>query len=369
MGQNAPVIRSSTRSMVQHVRKRSWRLVIGAGVAVVALGVGVGIATPAGGATSNSNCSAAKIAAKGLPSVVMISVQAGRSGGTGSGEVIRANGEILTNNHVIAAAANGGSISVLFSDGTTAGAHLVGRDPLTDLAVIKVDSTGNKLPVIEFGQSAKLAIGEPVVALGAPLGYPNTATSGIVSALDRSVQVPADNGQTALLVAAIQTDAAINPGNSGGALLDCNARLIGVPSAGAVVPTPSGGSAGNIGIGFAIPADFAKQVSDEIISTGTVTHSSFGIQVAPVVPAVGGEPGVSTGLYVVAVSPGGPTDAAGIQAGDVITKINGKPATSAEQLQELTLTKRAGDTVTITYERNGTSHTTTVTLAAASPSS
>jgi putative serine protease PepD len=313
---------------------------------------------------SDSNCSASTIAAKSLPSVVMISVEAGRSGGTGSGEVIRTDGEILTNNHVIAAAADGaGTISVLFSDGTTADAHLVGRDPQTDLAVIKVDTT-HALRVIPFGHSAKLVVGEPVVALGAPLGYPNTATAGIVSALDRSVQVPSDNGGTALLVAAIQTDAAINPGNSGGALMDCNAKLIGVPTAGAVVPTPSGGTAGSIGIGFAIPADFAKMVSDEIISTGTVTHASFGIQVAPVVAAPG-ESGPSTGLFVIAVTPGGPADTAGIQAGDIITKINGKAARSAEQLQELSLTKRARDTVKLSFQRSGTTHTATVTLAAA----
>jgi putative serine protease PepD len=334
-------------------------------VALLAGGV-VGCSTGASSAAaSNANCSASKIAAEGLPSVVMISVQGGGAAGTGSGEVVRANGYILTNNHVISSAAlTGGSISVLFSDGTTAAAQLVGRDPQTDLAVIKVDATG-RLPVIRFGQSAKLVIGEPVVALGAPLGYPNTATAGIVSGLDRSVQVPADNGATALLVAAIQTDAAINPGNSGGALMDCDARLVGIPTAGAVVPSPSGGSAGSIGIGFAIPADFAKAVSDEIISTGTVTHAFFGVQVAPVVPSTPGEGGASSGLFVVAVTPGGPTAAAGIQPGDVITKIDGKPAVSAEQLQGLTLTKRSGDTVTLTYQRDGVVHTATVTLTAA----
>jgi putative serine protease PepD len=312
-----------------------------------------------------SVCPATAVANKGLPSVVMISVQAGANSGTGSGEVIRSDGEILTNNHVISAAANaGGTISVLFNDGTTSDAQLVGRDPQTDLAVIKV-APHDHLAVMSFGSSANLEVGQPVVALGAPLGFPNTVTAGIVSALDRSVQVPADGGATALLVAAIQTDTAINPGNSGGALVDCNARLVGVPTAGAVVPSASGtASGGNIGIGFAIPGDFAKAVADEIITTGRVTHSTFGIQVAPVVRS-GAAAGAQSGLFVVGVATPGPSSAAGIQAGDVITEIEGKPATSAEQLLALTLTKKAGEQVKLTYDRNGTSQTATVTLAAA----
>jgi putative serine protease PepD len=310
-----------------------------------------------------AGCAVTNVATQGLPSVVMISVQAGASSGTGSGEVIRNDGEILTNNHVISAAASGGTIGVLFSDGETADAHLVGRDPQTDLAVIKVN-INRKLRVIRFGNSAALSVGQPVVALGAPLGLPNTVTAGIVSSLDRSVQVPSDNGATALLVAAIQTDTAINPGNSGGALVDCNARLIGVPTAGATVPSPTGASSGgSIGIGFAIPSDFAKAVSDEIIQTGTVTHSLFGIQVSPTVSSAGGR--ASSGLLVVAVAPGGPSAVAGVQSGDLITEINGKPATSAEQLQALTLTRKPGDTVKLTLEREGSRLSVTVTLGAA----
>jgi putative serine protease PepD len=314
-----------------------------------------------------ASCQATRIANQALPSIVMIAVDAGRLSGTGSGEIIRPDGYILTNNHVISAAAtNGGTISVLFNDGTSEPAKLIGRDPQTDLAVVKVQDTS--LPVIPFGQSTKLKTGDNVFALGAPLGYPNTVTQGIVSALDRTVQVPSDGNSTALLVAAVQTDAAINPGNSGGALVDCNARLVGVPSAGAVVPSPSGGSAGNIGIGFAIPSDLAKAVSDEIIATGQVTHSSFGIQVAPIISAVAGEPGAKDGVYVVAVVPGGPADRAGLRAGDIITELDGKPVTSAEDLQAVTLTKKPGDTVKVTYVRNGSQQTTTLTLGIA-PSS
>jgi putative serine protease PepD len=293
----------------------------------------------------------------------MISVQSASGAGTGSGEVISTDGDILTNNHVISAAANSGTISVLFSDGTTANAGLVGCDPQTDLAVIKVASD-HQAPVIEKGSSEDLAVGEPVVALGAPLGFPNTVTSGIVSALDRSVQVPADGNSTALLVAAIQTDAAINPGNSGGALVDCDAKLVGVPTAGATIPSPvGGGNSGNIGIGFAIPADFALKVAHEITTTGSVTHSFLGLQVAPAVSGTNAHD--AAGLFVVAVTSGGPSAAAGLRTGDVITEIDGDRATSAEQLQALTLTRRPGESVKLSYTRDGASRTTTVTLAAA----
>jgi putative serine protease PepD len=372
------VAHEPTRAEQQrHARHRRWPWAVALVGGLVVAGVVGGLVATAFDSDSSSSsssksapekpsvCPATTVANKGLPSVVMISVQAGANSGTGSGEVIRSDGEILTNNHVISAAANaGGTISVLFNDGTTTDAQLVGRDPQTDLAVIKV-APHDHLSVMPFGSSANLEVGQPVVALGAPLGFPNTVTAGIVSALDRSVQVPADGGATALLVAAIQTDTAINPGNSGGALVDCNARLVGVPTAGAVVPSPSGAAnGGNIGIGFAIPGDFAKAVATEIIDTGKVTHSTFGIQVAPVVRS-GAVGGVPSGLFVVGVATPGPSSAAGIQAGDVITEIEGKPATSAEQLLALTLTKKAGEQVKLTYDRNGTSQTAAVTLAAA----
>ena len=180
-------------------------------------------------ATVNA-CSATEIAEKNLPSVVTISATDGSTGGTGSGEIIRGEGYILTNNHVISVAADGGNVTVLFNDGTTAPATITGRDAKADLAVIKVDGQ-DSLPVIPFGSSEDVVVGQPVVALGAPLGLSNTVTSGIVSALDRTIEVPGDDGETALLVSAVQTDAAINPGNSGGALVNCAGQLIGVPGA------------------------------------------------------------------------------------------------------------------------------------------
>ncbi|HEX6394346.1 MAG TPA: trypsin-like peptidase domain-containing protein [Acidimicrobiales bacterium] len=324
-------------------------------------GLSVAVTEGSSRLSSSTECSATTVANDALPSVVTISASGASGGGTGSGEVIRRDGYILTNNHVISIAANGGRVSVLFSQGTTAPATIIGRDPKTDLAVIKVNES-NSLPVIPFGNSRNVEIGEPVVVLGAPLGLSSTVTSGIVSALGRNIEVPSDNGNNALLVGAIQTDAAINPGNSGGAMTDCSGRLIGVPTAGATVPNASGqGSAGSVGLGFAIPANLAKSVSDEIISTGRVTHSFFGISVVPI-QAAADTAGTGQGLYVVTVTPGGPAAVAGLRTDDVITKVDGEPAVDPNQLFALTLTKRAGDTVSITYERNGQSATTAVTL-------
>jgi putative serine protease PepD len=311
-------------------------------------------------AASPDVCSATDVAEKNLPSVVTISATNGNAGGTGSGEVIRSNGYILTNNHVISIAADGGEVAVLFNDGHTAPAVITGRDPKADLAVIKVDGEPS-LPVIPFGSSKDVVVGQPVVVLGAPLGLSNTVTSGIVSALDRTIEVPGDDGQTALLVSAVQTDAAINPGNSGGAMVNCAGQLIGVPSAGATAPSTGegGGSTGSIGLGFAIPVDIAKAISDEIIATGTVTHSYFGVRVVTIPPSA-----TSRGVYVTSVVPGGPAANAGIQPGDVITAIEGKPVTSTNDLAAITLTKKPGDAVKVQYTRDGKQATTTVTLGA-----
>ncbi|HEY7048385.1 MAG TPA: trypsin-like peptidase domain-containing protein [Jatrophihabitantaceae bacterium] len=345
---------SSTRARL--IRLLGPVLAIAAvGLAVAALVIAVHADDKSAGTTgSTSACPVTTIAEQELPSVVTISVTGPSGSGTGSGEVIDTSGHILTNNHVISPAASGGTIGVLFSDGRSQAAHLVGRDPQTDLAVLQVQQTQGLRP-IQFGSSQAVRVGQSVVALGAPLGLSSTVTAGIVSALDRSVNVPADDGQTALLVAAIQTDAAINPGNSGGALVDCAGDLIGVPTAGATVPNPSGGSSvGNIGLGFAIPSDFAHSIAQELIAHGSVTHGFLGVSVdtAP----------EGTGLYVVAVTPGGPAASAGLQVGDVITKIDGESASSAEQLLELTLTHKPGDTVTVTYERQGETQETRLTL-------
>jgi putative serine protease PepD len=295
--------------------------------------------------------------------VVTISAKGRSAAGTGSGEIIRSDGYILTNNHVVAPAVDGGTLSVLFSDGKSAPATLVGRDPLTDIAVIKVSES--QLPAIPVGKSASLSIGQPVIVLGAPLGLSSTVTYGIVSALDRTIQVPGENGQAALLIDAIQTDAAINPGNSGGSLVNCTGQFVGIPSAGATVPSESGeaASAGSIGLGFAIPADLAISEFNEIIATGKVTHAYTGLQAAPL-GADAQAAGTSQGLLVNGIDPAGPAQAAGLRIGDIITTINGKPAVSTDQIVSITLSEKPGGKVAIGYQRNGQAAQVQLTLGA-----
>jgi putative serine protease PepD len=341
-----------------------WAILGGALLVGVAVAAGF-IGSTVSNSTSLASCNVTPVANQVIPSMVTINVRAGNKSGTGSGEVIRSDGYILTNNHVVAAAADGGSVEVQFSDGQTAPAKITGRDPQTDLAVIKV-AAEHPLTVIPLGSSSSVQVGQPVVVVGSPLGLSETVTSGIVSALDRSVRVPGENDATALLVSAVQTDAAINPGNSGGSMVNCDGQLIGIPSAGATVPTSTGepASGGSIGLGFAIPVDLAKSISDEIIATGTVTHAYFGLVVVPIPDSAASAAGVQNGLLVQAVVVGGPSAKAGLRPGDVITTLDGQPAQTVTQLEELTLTKRPGETVEIGYTRNGQQATATVTLGA-----
>jgi putative serine protease PepD len=306
-------------------------------------------ATASGSGGTSAACPAAKVADKALPSVVTIRASNAQQGGSGSGVVIRPGGYILTNDHVIAVAAGGGSLSILRSDGESSDATLVARDPLTDLAVIKAADT-SRLPPITKGASDSLQVGQPVVALGSPLGLTSTVTAGIVSALNRYVRVPSENGQSAHLVGAIQTDASINPGNSGGALVDCQGHLVGINTAGAAVSN----TGGSIGLGFAIPIDLAEGIASELISEGKVTRPSLGIQIQPISP----------GLFVQAVTAGGSADRAGLRPGDVITEVNGEPADSVDILIAQTLKLRAGDVLRLTYERQGASRTAGVKLTA-----
>jgi putative serine protease PepD len=345
-------------------------LLVGVVIGVV---VGKAVAGPAGpvaagtaGDASPSVCPATTVATTGLPSVVTIAAQPGGGGpgGTGSGEIIRAGGYILTNDHVISVAANGGAVSVRYSDGRTSSATIVGRDVLTDLAVLKASDGASGLPVIASGSSQGLAVGQPVVALGAPLGLVDTVTSGIISAMDREVALPADQGQTAHLVGAIQTDAAINPGNSGGALVNCQTQLVGVNTAIATVPNSAGqAGGGSVGLGFAIPVDLANPIADELIATGAVAHFSAGLEVRAVPGAIADRVGLPRGLVVESVVAGGPADAAGIRARDVLTLINGQPAVSAEQVTVAELAARSGHGIEVAYLRGGTTTTVTVTPA------
>jgi putative serine protease PepD len=321
---------------------------------------GNGSTAPATGSNATAAaCPATKVADQALPSVVKVVAGQSGAGGTGSGVVIRSGGYILTNNHVISPVAGGGALSILRSDGETTDASIVGRDPLTDLAVIKASSDSH-LPVITLGESGSLLVGQPVVALGSPLGLAATVTTGIVSALNRYVRVPAENGQAAHLVGAIQTDASINPGNSGGALVDCRAHLVGINTAGASVT----GAGGSIGLGFAIPVDLAKGIADELISSGNVTRPGFGMQVQPVSQELARATGGTAGLFVVNVSASGPAANAGLRPGDLIVEIDGEPVQDPDALVVKTLKMKPGDTIQLKYVRQGATHTTELKLAA-----
>jgi putative serine protease PepD len=354
----------------------AWLVWVVAAIIAVVLGLGSGWlgAWWAGGASAHGpaagtapgssagSCDSVTVANEVLPTIVTINVRAAAGGGVGSGEVIRKSGYIVTNNHVISAARNGGEITVTFSNGHTVPADLVGRDPQSDLAVLKVTAESG-LPVIGVGNSDDVAVGQPVVALGAPLGLSSTVTAGIVSALGRNVPVPSDDGETATLAGAIQTDAAINPGNSGGALVDCRGHLIGINTAISTVPNSEGvGGGGSVGIGFAVPVNLAIRIADQLIETGEVAYPYLGVQVTPIPPAVAERWGIDDGLYIQSVDAKGSAAAAGLKPGDIVTKIDGRPANRNDVLTQLLLTKKAGDTVRITFVRDGNEQTVTAKL-------
>jgi putative serine protease PepD len=254
------------------------------------------------------------VAAAVTPSVVTVSVVDSTGTGTGSGSIIQTSATssyILTNNHVVESAATGGKLTVEFSNGDTSGATIVGRDTTYDLAVIQVP-IGN-LPVIAFGDSSALSIGDPVIAIGSPLGLSSTVTSGIISALNR----PVTTGSTSVtsFIDAIQTDAAINPGNSGGALVDAQGRIVGVNSAIASLSSTSTSQSGSIGLGFSIPINEAKRIATELITTGKSTRPVLGVFFDTTYTGVGAKIG--------SLSPGEGAALAGVPAGAIIRSIDG----------------------------------------------
>ncbi|TFV99422.1 PDZ domain-containing protein [Leifsonia flava] len=330
-----------------------------AALVLVAGGFIAGTVTASALASGRGACDAESVANRVLPSIVTIVV----GSGNGSGQVITEDGYILTNNHVISSAAASGTVTVRFSDGHELPATIVGRDPKTDLAVVKVDSDED-FQVIDEGDSGSLSVGQPVVALGAPLGLYSTVTTGIVSALGRTVPVPSDDDRNAILVGAIQTDASINPGNSGGALVDCRGRLVGVNTAISSVSGAGGqSSTGSVGIGFAIPQAIAIPLAHQLIEHGKVTYPNIGADLIPIPHAVADHFGVEYGLFVESTIAGGPADEAGIRPGDVITAVNGRSAANLDVLTHVQLTSEAGDTVTVDYVRDGEKYTAPVTLA------
>ena len=307
-------------------------------------------------ATERAPGSVAGITARVAPAVVSLEVQAGTSGDVGSGVVIDPKGYILTNNHVIASAVGGaGTITAVFSSGARVPAAIVGHDPVTDLAVLKVNATN--LTVITLGKSSGLKPGDPVIAIGSPLGLAGTVTSGIVSALNRPVSIPGEDGGPPVLYDAIQTDAAINPGNSGGALVDATGALVGINSANQTYgSSDSGAGGGSIGLGFAIPVDQATKIAQSLIRTGTVKHANLGVSTRDVSATA------SLGAQVDNVVAGGAAAAAGIAEGDVITKFDGRSISSSVELQVAVLDDAPGQSVTVQFARQGQQHTVQVTL-------
>ena len=299
--------------------------------------------------------SVAGIAQRVSPAVVQIDVRGATEAGTGSGVVISKQGYILTNNHVVSVAAGtGGSIRVVFSDETIETAKLVGRDPATDLAVIKV--TNSPLTVATLGQSSSLAVGDPVIAIGSPLGLQGTVTTGIVSALDRAVHVDGDGSDTNAVIDAIQTDAAINPGNSGGALVNSAGAVVGIPSAIASLGASSGGQSGSIGLGFAIPIDEATAIATQLIKTGKAVHASIGLTARSVTD------GTRLGAYVLQVDANGPAAKAGLKAGDVIKLADKHLIETADGLTLVVGRHKPGDKIVIRYVRGAVERDATVTL-------
>ncbi|HEX4816776.1 MAG TPA: trypsin-like peptidase domain-containing protein [Nonomuraea sp.] len=305
--------------------------------------------------TTSTELTVAQVAAKVQPSVVMIQGQTGE----GSGVVLSEDGLILTNNHVVEGAAQGGQMTVKFSDGKTAKASVVGTDPATDLAVIRAEDVSG-LTKATLGNSDLLKVGDDVLAIGSPLGLDGSVTRGIVSALDRTLTVGGDQrqvppgwpqqqgGEPTTIGGAIQTDASINPGNSGGALVNAAGELVGINTA--IASQAAGG-----GVGFAIPVNTAKQVSEQLITTGKVTHAFLGVSVTD---ATGDAPGA----LIRQITTGSPAEKAGLRQGDVITKINGKVVDGGDNVVGQVRGFKPGQEVKITYTRDGQAKEVTVTL-------
>jgi putative serine protease PepD len=336
-------------------------------------GTAAAVQTSSGNKSAPTSTTTA-VAASILPSVVSINVRGSNQADTGSGVVLSDKGYILTNNHVIAAAIGGGSVSVTFNDGSSAAARIVGADQPSDLAVIKVAKSG--LHAAALGSSSSVRVGDPVLAVGSPLGLSGTVTSGIISALHRPVdttpeeqpQNPFDpfggsgNGSSTstlpTVINAIQTDAAINPGNSGGPLVNMAGQVIGINSAIATVGgSATGGQSGNIGVGFAIPIDQAKRIAGELIATGHADHPLIGVSITDATTSGG-----ATTVVVRDVKAGGPAQQAGIKVGDRITAVNGTPVTDADSLIATVRAYQPGQTVKLTIVRDGKQQTVSVRL-------
>jgi putative serine protease PepD len=330
-------------------------LMLGSGVAGGAIALAVG-----GTTTITRTYSAApvingadlpKIAASVQDSIVTIMTGSGE----GSGVILSADGYVLTNNHVVASA-SGDTVKVVFADGKTAQAKIIGTDPKTDLAVVQASGVSG-LKAAKFGDSDAMQVGDQVLALGSPLGLQGSVTAGILSARDRTIQA-GEGGQqqnrqqgASSISGLLQTDAPINPGNSGGALVNTRGEVIGINTA---IATAGQGSNGNIGVGFAIPSNKAKDVAEKLKNNEKISHPSLGVSVAAA------EDG---GALIASVLPGSAAEKAGLRQGDVVTRFGDKVVNDSNDLVGAVQAGKVGDRVQVEYKRNGSTGKATVTLA------
>jgi putative serine protease PepD len=332
--------------------------------------------TPVAGDTGTNRASTpdeplSKAAAAVLPSVVSITADGSAGTGQGSGVVLSRDGLILTNNHVVVGAGDDADLTVTLPDGSSADADLVGRDPATDLAVVRVDA--DDLTPAELGSSADLSVGDTVLAIGSPLGLDGSVSSGIVSALNRAISLGeaeqrspfgggggGDNASAgpSAVIDAIQTDAAINPGNSGGALIDRDGRVVGINTAIASLAQGLNSESGNIGVGFAIPIDDAEDIAQQLVDDGEVSHAYMGVRLGDA--SATGDGG--TGAVVVDVEADGPAAEAGLEEGDRLVSIDGEELRDATSVTAAIRSHDPGDEITIVVDRDGDEETLQVTL-------
>ncbi|MFI9556947.1 S1C family serine protease [Nonomuraea endophytica] len=318
------------------------------------------------GAINRPPESVAGVASRVLPSVVSLEVgNGGAEGASGSGFLIK-DGYVVTNNHVVAMAASGGEIQIMFANRKTTTGRIVGRDPGSDLAVVKPEQTFGT-PEITLGNSDQVVVGDPVIAIGSPLGLSGTVTTGIVSSLNRPVIAGDESGRAAeepAYISAIQTDAAINPGNSGGPLVNAKGEVIGVNSAIATLSRSSSSQGGSIGLGFAIPVNQTRRVAQELITTGKAKRPRIGIVLDKNYRGQGVRIASEPDQGRQPVDAGGPAEKAGLKAGDVILEMDGLRLQDGNELIALIRAKAPGSKITVKYERAGQERTATLTVVA-----
>ncbi|MGX5214218.1 S1C family serine protease [Streptomyces violaceus] len=374
---------SSYQQPAPKPRRRSGLVVAILAAALVAGGMGGGLgytlaknndensgsttvsASTSGGDLKRDPGTVAGVAAKALPSTVTIEAESNSGeGGTGTGFVFDKQGHIVTNNHVVAGAVDGGKLTATFPSGKKYDAEVVGHAQGYDVAVVKLKNAPSDLKPLTLGDSEKVAVGDATIAIGAPFGLSDTVTTGIISAKNRPVASSDGSGSQASYMSALQTDASINPGNSGGPLLDAQGNVIGINSA--IQSTGNGGfgtgQSGSIGLGFAIPINQAEYVAQELIKTGKPVYAKIGASVSLDDSSDGAQITDQGAGGAAPVEPGGPAAKAGLKPGDVITKLDDRVIDSGPTLIGEIWTHKPGDKVTITYERGGKQQTVDVTL-------